>query len=105
MARLNSDDVHHAQILVAYDVTVENEVANVISTEIDTERDARKWVAGILVPERNLDHVEVLTGDSGRLSGPVQLEIIVGLSPMIFRWSICSFCCRAQPRKSRRWKH
>jgi hypothetical protein len=40
---LNPDDVHHAQILVSKDVTVENEVANVMSTEVDTERDAGKW--------------------------------------------------------------
>jgi len=56
---------------------VEDEVAKVISTEIDTERDAGKWVGGILVPEWNLDHVEVLAGDSGRLLGPIQLEIIL----------------------------
>jgi hypothetical protein len=43
---------------------VENEVANVMSTEVDTERDAGK--CGFSVPERNLDHVEVLAGDSGR---------------------------------------
>ena len=46
LRRLNPDDVHHAHILVAKDVTVEDEVANVISTEIDKERDAGKWGGG-----------------------------------------------------------
>jgi hypothetical protein len=39
IARFNSDNVHHAQILVAEDVTVEDEVAKIIPTEVDTERD------------------------------------------------------------------
>ncbi|MGH7879596.1 MAG: hypothetical protein ACREQD_08880, partial [Candidatus Binataceae bacterium] len=35
------------------------------------------WVVAISVPERNLDRVEVLAGDSRRLLGPIQLEIIL----------------------------
>jgi hypothetical protein len=77
IARFNSDNVHHAQILVAEDVTVEDEVAKIIPTEVDTERDAGEWVVGILVPEWNLDHVEVLAGDSRCPLGPIQLEIIL----------------------------
>jgi hypothetical protein len=34
-------------------------------------------VGGILVPERNLDRVEVLAGDSRRLLGPIQLETVL----------------------------
>ena len=77
LRRLNLDDVHHALILVAEDVTVEDEVANVASTEIDKERDAGECVVGILVPGRNLDRVEVLASESRRLLGPIQLEIIL----------------------------
>ena len=77
LRRLNLDDVHHARILVAEDVTVEDEVANVASTEVDKERDAGEWVVGVLVPGRNLDRVEVLASESRRLLGPIQLEIIL----------------------------
>src|SRR6202035_4397891 len=59
------------------DVTVEDEAANVASTEIDKEPDVGVCVVGILVPGRNLDRVEVLASESRRLLGPIQLEIIL----------------------------
>ncbi len=56
---------------------MEDEVANVTSAEVDTERDTGIRVSNILVPEWNLDRVEVLACDSRRLLGSIQLEVIL----------------------------
>ena len=51
---------------------MEDEVANVTSAEVDTERDTGIRVSNILVPEWNLDRVKVLACDSRRLLGSIQ---------------------------------
>src|SRR5258708_19192318 len=59
------NDVHHAQVLVAENVAMKDEIANVIPAEIEAERDAGECMVKVLVPEWNLDRIQVLAGDGG----------------------------------------
>jgi len=59
------------------DVAVENKRANVWTTEIDPQCDARKGMRGVAIPIGDFDHVQVLTQDSGRRYVPVDLKIIL----------------------------
>src|SRR5260370_38979646 len=61
------NDVHHAQVLVAENVAMKDEIANVIPAEIEAERDAGECMVKVLVPEWNLDRIQVLAGDGGCL--------------------------------------
>src|SRR5260370_17208574 len=71
------NDVHHAQVLVAENVAMKDEIANVIPAEIEAERDAGEWIARVPVPEWNLDRIQVLAGDSGCLLGAVPFEVLL----------------------------
>src|SRR5258708_35363245 len=68
------NDVHHAQVLVAENVAMKDEIANVIPAEIEAERDAGEWIARVLVPEWNLDRIEVLAGAAGAPPGPLSVR-------------------------------
>src|ERR1700756_5123021 len=71
------NDVHHAQVLVAENVAMKDEIANVFPAEIQAERDAGKWMVRVLVPEWNLDRIQVLAVDGGCLLGAVQFEVVL----------------------------
>src|SRR5260370_281540 len=53
------------------------EMANVIPAEIEAERDAGEWMVRVPVPEWNLDRIQVLAGDGGRLHGAVAFEVVL----------------------------
>src|SRR5258708_33697883 len=74
------NDVHHAQVLVAENVAMKDEIANVIPAEIEAERDAGECMVKVLVPEWNLDRIQVLAGDGGGLVG-------AGAVGVVFRFS------------------
>src|SRR5260370_27899057 len=57
------NDVHHAQVLVAENVAMKDEIANVLPAEIEAERDAGECMVKVLVPEWNLDRIQVLAVD------------------------------------------
>ena len=61
------------------DVAVEHKVADIRPAEVNTELAVGKWVVGILVPEGNLDHVEVLTSYRRGLTGAIDFEVILRL--------------------------
>src|SRR6202048_3614856 len=71
------NNVHHAQVLVAENVAMKDEITNVTPAEIHAQRDAGEWMVRVLVPEWNLDRVQVLAGDGGCLLGAVDFEIVL----------------------------
>src|ERR1700730_9180418 len=71
------NNVHHAQVLVAENVAMKDEIANVAPAESQAERDAGEWMVRVLVPEWNLDRIQVLTGDGGCLLGAVDFEVVL----------------------------
>jgi hypothetical protein len=58
---LDTNNVHHAQILVVKYVTVKDEIANVRPPKVNTECDA--GVRAFFIPGRHLDHIQVLADD------------------------------------------
>src|SRR5260370_34294089 len=71
------NDVHHAQVLVAENVAMKDEIANVLPAEIEAERDAGECMVKVLVPEWNLDRIQVLAVDGGGLGGAVEVEVVL----------------------------
>src|ERR1700676_3980221 len=71
------NDVHHAQVLVAENVAMKDEIANVVPAEIHAERDAGEWMFRVLVPERNLDRIQVLAVVGEYLLGAVEFEVVL----------------------------
>jgi hypothetical protein len=80
---LDTNNVHHAQILVVKYVTVKDEIANVRPPEVNTECDARVRVAEISIPGRHLDHVQVLADNRGRLRVSIELEVVLGFDQKV----------------------
>src|SRR2546422_1186699 len=75
--RPHLDDIHHPMVLVLGYVAVKHETADVRAAEVDAQLDAGVWVVRVLVPERNLDHVQVLAGDGRYAVRPVDLEVVL----------------------------
>src|ERR1700682_408023 len=71
------NNVDHAQVLVAENVAMKDEIANVVPAEIHAERDAGEWMVRVLVPECNLDRIQVLAVDGGCLLGAVEFEVVL----------------------------
>src|SRR5258708_38528059 len=76
------NDVHHAQVLVAENVAMKDEIANVIPAEIEAERDAGECMVKVLVPEWNLDRIQVLAGDGGGLGGAGVVVVVLRFPPV-----------------------
>src|SRR5258708_9702738 len=75
------NDVHHAQVLVAENVAMKDEIANVLPAEIEAERDAGECMVRVLVPEWNLDRIQVLAGDGGGPVGAVSFAAFFPFPP------------------------
>ena len=73
------DDVHHAKVFMIEDVAMENESADIVSTEVDADFDVGIRVSSVTVPVGNFDHIEILAedGGSGRIS--IDFEIVLRL--------------------------
>src|ERR1700732_4953420 len=85
VARVHPDDRHHAVVLVAEDVAVIDEVADVRAAEVHAHLDARERARAR--PVRDLEHVEVLAVRDRHAVllelqevdlGPVELVVLAG---------------------------
>src|SRR5260370_8759833 len=71
------NDGNQAQVLVGENVGMKDEIANVLPAEIEAERDAGECMVKVLVPEWNLDRIQVLAVDGGCLVGAVEFEVVL----------------------------
>ena len=111
-AWVHPDDRHHAVILVAENVAMVYEVADIESSEVHANRDARIGMVRVSVPVGHLDHVKVLALDRRIGLAAVDLEVVLrqhqemdlmDMEVMVFQAAVLDPSVRRRVRRQRRW--
>ena len=71
------DNGHDAMVFVFGNVSMVDEIANVLSSEVHTDCDARVRVVWISIPIRCLDRIKVLALEGRVRLAAVNLEIVL----------------------------